>query len=164
MSKTILPPQTGAAGKFLKSDGTDATFETIEQSDVSGLGTSLDSKADLTYVDAQLAEKANKVQEAWQTPTLLNGATNGSVALRYYKDNMGVVRFKGNVVIANPTLPFMSLPAGYRLEGKSRVFPLWNYATLAYGRLNCGNGVDLTAEVSSGNTVSLDAVSFKGEA
>ena len=113
--------------------------------------------------NAQLAEKANQVQEAWQTPTLLNGATNSSVALQYYKDNMGVVRFKGNVVIANPNLPFLSLPTGYRMLGASRVFPLWNYTTLTYRRLICGNGIDLMAEVNSGNTVSLDAVSFKAE-
>jgi hypothetical protein len=44
MSKTILPPQTGAAGKFLKSDGTDASFEQITPTDISGLSDSVDGQ------------------------------------------------------------------------------------------------------------------------
>lgn len=110
MSKTILPSQTGAAGKFLKSDGTDATFETIGQSDVSGLGTSLANKADLTYVDAQLAEKANKTQEEWITGTLLNGFTG---ALKYRKDEFGVVWLSG-LISGGAGLIACQLPVGYR--------------------------------------------------
>lgn len=58
------------------------------------------------------SEKANKVQEAWITPTLLNGATG---LTQYRKNQFGIVECYGQVVIgtgANGTDIF-KLPSGY---------------------------------------------------
>lgn len=67
-------------------------------------------------------EKANKVQEGWNTPTLLNGwaAVNGTP--QYMKDSMGFVHFRGGVngAASTTTAPF-TLPPGYR-PNSSMVF------------------------------------------
>jgi hypothetical protein len=66
--------------------------------------------------NAQLAEKANKTQGAWITPTLLNGwATYQDETFRYRKNSLGQLEFQGRL---NPTgktsLSFMVLPIDYR--------------------------------------------------
>lgn len=64
---------------------------------------------------AQLAEKANKVQEAWITPTLLNGWT-GDIKYRKNEDGMVVVSFHNVIVPATSAYNHLifALPAGYR--------------------------------------------------
>ena len=59
--------------------------------------------------------KADKAQEAWITPTLLNGwGAALATPPNYYKNNMGEVSFRGFAYGgANNTVSF-SLPAGYR--------------------------------------------------
>lgn len=162
MSKTILPSQTGAAGKFLKSDGTDATFETIEQSDVSGLGTSLDSKADLTYVDAQLAEKANKEQEAWITSSFLGGATG---TLKYRKNDFGRVEFTGDVTHdAAGQSVFLSMPSGYKLSGQSRIPIAADDGTIGSLAVlsDVNNGQLYLSSSLTGKKVSFNGVTYQG--
>ena len=56
------------------------------------------------------AEKANKAQEAWITPTLLNGATG---TLKFMKDQFGFVHFRGLITIS-ATGNALTLPVGYR--------------------------------------------------
>ena len=68
---------------------------------------------------AELAGKADKKQEDWITPTLLNGAT-GDVQFR--KDQFGRVEFRGKITGAQGTSVF-SLPTGYR--------PPMTYRTMA---------------------------------
>ena len=58
-------------------------------------------------------EKANRVQENWITPTLLNGATNGDIPIRYRKNNMNQLEFEGELIFSSSTLAFMSLPQNY---------------------------------------------------
>lgn len=55
-------------------------------------------------------EKANKAQEEWKTPTLLNGATG---TVQYRKNQFGNVEFRGNLT-AKEGSAAMSLPVGYR--------------------------------------------------
>lgn len=59
--------------------------------------------------------KANKKQANWITPTLIGGVvTNGGFTPQYFKDEMGIVHFRGRVDSpANFTNAFI-LPAGYR--------------------------------------------------
>jgi len=60
------------------------------------------------------AQKADKTQENWITPTLVNGwtATNGTP--QYYKDNFGIVHFRGGLNPANKTdTSVFMLPDGY---------------------------------------------------
>ena len=62
------------------------------------------------------SSKANKVQEAWITPTLINGwKTYVDSPVQYRKDEFGVVHFRGRLDPSTKTSwEFCSLPAGYR--------------------------------------------------
>lgn len=71
-------------------------------------------KSDLTYVNTQLALKANISQEAWITPTLVNGwAVVSGEQTRYYKDTMNRVWIELNLVGGTSNTMF-TLPVGYR--------------------------------------------------
>ena len=61
-------------------------------------------------------EKANKVQEAWITPTLINGWKSfADSPVQYRKDGFGVVHFRGRLdPSAKASGEFCTLPAGYR--------------------------------------------------
>ena len=62
------------------------------------------------------AKKANKVQEAWITPTLINGwQTFVNSPVQYRKDEFGIVHFRGRLDPSTKTaIEFCNLPAGYR--------------------------------------------------
>ena len=62
------------------------------------------------------AKKANNVQEAWITPTLINGwKTFVNSPVQYRKDEFGVVHFRGRLDPSTKTATeFCYLPAGYR--------------------------------------------------
>lgn len=62
------------------------------------------------------AEKANKQQEAWITPTLLNGWENvaSTTPIGYYKDTLGVVHFRGALKGGVDNTDAFILPVGYR--------------------------------------------------
>ena len=62
--------------------------------------------------NAQLAEKANKAQEEWITPTLLNGYAY-NLSGGYIKDQMGFVHLSGRVTGGSNANIFI-LPVGYR--------------------------------------------------
>lgn len=79
-----------------------------------------DGELDLTqqqYVNWLLSfirEKANKSQEAWITPTLLNGYTSIS-PIAYMKDGLGFVHFKGRFGSSGtPESVAFTLPSEYR--------------------------------------------------
>lgn len=70
--------------------------------------------------ESELSKKANKQQEEWITPTLINGWTTGDNALfdpiQYKKDNFGCVHLRGG--IANGVnRNICALPVGYRPKG-----------------------------------------------
>ena len=110
-------------------------------------------------------KKANIAQEAWITPTLLNGATAGTVVPQYYKDTLGNVHFKGNLVIASPMLPFISLPVGYRPSNVvgAIAFPGWEFTTNKFSRIRTGDSNTLVAEVTAGRIISLDNIKYRAE-
>ena len=62
------------------------------------------------------AKKADKVQEAWITPTLINGwKTFVNSPVQYRKDEFGIVHFRGRLDPSTKTaMEFCYLPAGYR--------------------------------------------------
>ena len=65
--------------------------------------------------DDELDKKANKQQEAWITPTLLNGFTGN---VRYRKTQFGHLEIYGTVISAEPinaaVIDVFTLPSGYR--------------------------------------------------
>lgn len=101
-------------------------------------------KSDLTYVNAQLALKANIAQEAWITPTLLNGwvAASGQ-SVQYRKDNFGRVWLRGRVSTGTVLNTIFQVPVGYR--------PIQN-ASFA---LNNNNSFGSAYITSNGEFVSL---------
>lgn len=76
------------------------------------------ARGDETTLDSRLnkieSEKANKKQEEWITPTLLNGIeSNAGNPVQYMKDELGFVHFRGRFININSAVAFM-LPIGYR--------------------------------------------------
>lgn len=67
---------------------------------------------------ANLAQlKADKTQEAWITPTLLNSWANYaaiSTAVGYFKDELGYVKLRGAINTGTAGTVAMVLPTGYR--------------------------------------------------
>ena len=90
------------------------TFETAEQSRQSAELIRVENenqrKIDHVNRSAELASKANKKQEDWITPTLLNGATG---TVQYRKNEFGRVEFRGYVHKAQASHVF-SLPLAYQ--------------------------------------------------
>ena len=69
----------------------------------------------LTDVETLYQEKANKVQEAWITPTLINGAIQDPEhPVQYYKDPFGRVYFRGRASNVPNDKPLFTMPTGYR--------------------------------------------------
>ena len=73
MSKTILPPQSGAAGKYLKSDGTDATWQ---DNDVATHNTSVDAHANMPVNQGFLKDQNSGLIKFWKgTQAQFDGIT-----------------------------------------------------------------------------------------
>lgn len=74
-------------------------------------------QGDVQQIGVELNKKANKTQEEWITPTLLNGVTNyasGISPVRYYKNEFNTVCLDGiSSAVAAGTHIFI-LPVGYR--------------------------------------------------
>ena len=83
-----------------------------------GLG-NVDNTSDVnkpvsTAQQTALNAKADKVQEAWITPTLLNGFTSAIVPLRYKNASLGFVHIQGQVENITNNKTVFVLPVGYR--------------------------------------------------
>ena len=83
-----------------------------------GLG-NVDNTSDVnkpvsTAMQTALNLKANKAQEEWITPTLLNGFTSTLLPMRYKKDSLGFVHIQGQVENITPNKTIFVLPVGYR--------------------------------------------------
>jgi hypothetical protein len=81
------------------------------------LKTQFNDLVDASSIEAEIATKANKIQEAFITPTLLNSWANFSETLssaQFYKDNFGVVHIKGVVKFGASGTTIFTLPTGYR--------------------------------------------------
>jgi len=60
------------------------------------------------------SKKANKVQEGWLRPTLINGATeNPERPVRFRKDEFGVVYLRGEMTLKGANFYSFNLPLGY---------------------------------------------------
>jgi hypothetical protein len=68
----------------------------------------------LLNVVKQLNLKANTTQEAWITPTLLNGMNESSSAPRYRKNSINKVECKGLIGAVTASLTMFTFPIGYR--------------------------------------------------
>jgi hypothetical protein len=78
-----------------------------------------DIDVNLTYLNTS---KAGKKQENWITPALLNGwIVNPPLNVSYYKDEFGIVRFRGGIKSGTTTngTTVIIMPKGYRPKQKS---------------------------------------------
>lgn len=107
--------------------------------------------------------KADKTQEAWMTPTLLNGwvqFAGGYAPQAFYKDTLGIVRLKGLVSGGALEVPIFVLPIGYRPQN-SRRFAVIANNTIGFVEVYASGEVMIW--IGTNTWVSLDNISFKAE-
>lgn len=108
-------------------------------------------------------KKANIAQEAWITPTLLNGWTNfepnGYALCQYYKDEMGIVHARGFIKGGTIGSTIFTFPPGYRVT-KNQYFTAYSNDSLA--QMTLGSG-DLKCRIGNNTYVSF-YIHFRAEA
>ena len=124
-------------------------------------------KIDHANRSAELAGKADKKQEDWITPMLINGwvaTDNRTYPVGFYKDTLGVVRLRGRVQSGTSPNVFQ-LPAGYRPNFFLTSYPasvsntsaIVNVAISSSGTVTIGNHTS----IPTGQGVYLDNISFR---
>lgn len=112
----------------------------------------------------EIGKKANVIQEAWITPTLMNEWVNYDESTyskcQYYKDSLGIVHLKGMIKGGNAAFIF-SLPSGYR-PTETMIF---NQPMGVDNRVNIfvvkNAGVQISASSFTGAYYSLDGITFR---
>lgn len=155
---TIADPQSiniADAGGYFTTDNVEAALQEA------GLFTTTHDESVTAHPDirATLDEKANIAQEAWITPTLLNGWTG---TLKYRKNSFGHVEFKGNIKGGTSGSTATTLIAGYRPIAIKELYGRRDY-TSAFGiSLYTSGGIAITTDNGAsthwfdGLTVPLD--------
>lgn len=109
-------------------------------------------------------EKANKTQEAWITPTLLNGWVSFGAPEdipSYYKDEFGNVKMRGVLKSGTLSVSMFTLPIGYR-PLKNKYFSIISNNVPAFVLINPSGGVNPLVGTSN-VFVSLDNITFRAE-
>lgn len=113
-------------------------------------------------INELFTNKANKAQEAWQTPTLINSWVNfggGFNTAQYFKDEVGIVHLKGLIKTGTLASAAFVLPVGYRpvLDGY--------YGTICAGdiasRLVIGSNGNVIPSTGSNAWYSLENITFR---
>lgn len=123
-----------------------------------------DGKQPLNTIRNLYTDKANKVQEAWITPTLLNGwiqQSGGYATVGYMKDEMGFVHLRGTIAGGGSATTAFVLPVGYRTSANLR-FPT-ALSTTVSGLIQVSNVGQVIPYVTSTITVPLDGITFRAE-
>lgn len=113
-----------------------------------------------TAQQTALNTKANKAQEAWITPTLLNGWI-GNQPVRYLKDEFGFVHLKGVLNAGVVGSVIFTLPAGYRPLNNYNLFSVSSGTSV--GILSIRPFGDVFMQRGNTNEFALDGVTFKAE-
>ena len=119
-------------------------------------------KIDHANRSVELASKANKKQEDWITPTLLNGWTNRipSTPVRFRKNEFGRVEIEGAIKGGTLGVPAFVLPPGYRAEAHyPKVFGALNYDRLL-AELSISQSLFVNKS-SSTVWISLEGISYE---
>lgn len=123
----------------------------------------------INTLDAEVDLKANKQQENWIAPTLLNGWVDYGGAAEscgYYKDSLGVVHLKGLIRSGATTIGtvIFNLPLGYRISA-IRDIGVTCYAgsnATALGVIEIYTNGDVVVSYNCKNSwMSLDNISFR---
>jgi len=100
--------------------------------------------------------KADKLQEDWITPTLINGWVGTNGIPQYFRDQLGIIHFRGALSPTNKTSPVaFALPIGYRPSGDLYI----NFSGSDYFQISSAGAV--SAEVST--WASLATITFRAE-
>lgn len=109
--------------------------------------------------------KANIVQEAWITPTLVNGWTQSDSAnypVQYFKDSLGFVHVRGRLGTgANNTVAF-TIPSGYR-PSKTVQFVLSDGSSVGMGKASISSYGEFKINFYT-TFIQVDAVIYRAEA
>lgn len=135
--------------KELEREKAETQRATAESSRASAEG---QRKIDHANRSAELDGKANKQQEDWITPTLLNGWTvvSGSSA-EYMKDDMGFVHIRGEFQGIQSLTTIFSLPTGYRPLRRL----VWSVPVGVIGTTHTSFIVQPNGTVTAGGTLAL---------
>lgn len=114
----------------------------------------------VSQLAGDVALKADKTQEDWITPTLLNGwVNNGNNEIQYYKDNFGVVRMRGTASGGTFATTVFTLPVGYR--------PIRNFGVNTSAGIGTNGHVNILSSgvvwFRTGTSNNVDNVTFKAE-
>jgi hypothetical protein len=129
-----------------------------------------DKRINVDLFGAQLAEKANRTQENWIAPILLNGWSNmgaPNAVAGYMKSTLGFVHIKAvlkNGVTADSTIIF-TLPVGYRPSEYIYSVVTYNNGTtdaLALIAIAPNGNITLSG-VKANNTLVISTIIFKAE-
>ena len=146
-------------------------FETAEQGRQSAelirVSTEEQRKIDHANRSAELAGKADKKQEDWITPMLINGwvaTDNRTYPVGFYKDTLGVVRLRGRIQSGTSGIA-LQLPAGYRPNSFLSSYPLSVSNTSAIVNATISSSGTVTignhTSIPTGQGVYLDNISFR---
>ena len=120
-------------------------------------------KIDHANRSAELAGKADKQQEGWIIPTLLNGWEVQSTGQtpRYYKDEFGIVHMEGCVKSGLDGSNLFVLPTGYKAIVTKRYAASNSDTTV--GRVDVLAGGAVSPHKGSSFYVYLSGISFRAE-
>jgi hypothetical protein len=112
-------------------------------------------------IETLYQEKANKTQEAWITPTLLNGWIAGAFGTpQYMLDELGFVHLRGSIKNGVVGQAAFTLPTGYRPSS----IKAW-ISTSGYEAFNTGfittSGSFAANKLNTNGDTALDNISFK---
>lgn len=120
----VLADYSGALDERTTERLDEAVADFNQRGDAEIVDWRVEKSGELASLQTEITKKANKQQEAWITPTLLNGATPGQNAPRYRKDEFGVVRLSGSVSDVATDRVLFVLPSGYRPRDTSSLSTL----------------------------------------
>lgn len=120
---------------------------------------------ELSSLQTEVEKKANRKQEDWITPTLLNGWTDfGGVyeSVGYMKDEFGFVHIRGMIKGGTVGQIAFMLPEGYK-PLKSQYHTCISADVVRILNVQ-RNGTVLTSPLASNAWITLNGISFKAEA
>lgn len=166
--ENILADYSGALDERTTERLDEAVLDFNQRGDAEIADWRVENSGELSALETEISKKANKKQEDWITPTLLNDATPGQRTPRYRKDEFGVVRLSGSVSNVSIDQTLFVLPVSYRPGG---VLYLPTLHGQYYNRYN-----DVLRILANGNVVcwvlsntkvnqnfSLDGITFEAE-
>lgn len=119
------------------------------------------ANADARVEELEQDVKNIVTQEAWITPTLLNGwLTSDGYTIGYYKDTLGIVRIKGKVKSGQVPSVIFSLPVGYRPKQNTYFAGIANDA---FSFIYVASSGSVIVQTGGNFYVDLSTISFRAE-